>query len=117
MNFSLSLNLQKHFQSVKIPTDWSVPKFSFGQVVRWEIPDSRLEVKIAWGQIVGLSFWNNTWFYDVLPSLDCPIAIAYPTTWGTGNDWETLPAERLTLMTEEVIAAQIKVFSHIGYVK
>jgi hypothetical protein len=43
---------------------------------------------------------QNDWVYEVLPSADCPLAVAHPYTWGTGDDIETLPAHRLTLMAD-----------------
>jgi hypothetical protein len=94
----MPLNLQERHQFLSIPTGWSVPKFSLGQIVRWEVPGYPLELTTAWGQIIGLSFWEDSWLYEVLPSCDCPLAVTYPATWGTGEDIEMLRAEQLTLM-------------------
>ena len=96
----MPLNLQERHQSLRIPTGWSVPEFSLGQIVRWEVPLHSLELATAWGQIIGLSFWENSWVYEVLPSRDCPLSLAYPKTWGTGDDIEMLQAEQLTLMAD-----------------
>jgi hypothetical protein len=96
----MPLNLQERHQSLTIPTGWSAPEFFFGQIVRWEIPNSLIEPSSAWGEIIGLSWWQDDWVYEVLPSADCPLAVAHPYTWGTGDDIETLPAFRLTLMAD-----------------
>jgi len=94
----MPVNLQERQQFLSLPTGWSAPQFTFGQTVRWEISNPRLKADTAWGKIIGLTFWESDWVYEVLPSPDCPLAIAYPATWGTGNDIEVLFAERLTLM-------------------
>jgi len=96
----MPLNLQERHQPLRIPAGWSAPEFSFGQIVRWEIPNSFIEPSEAWGEIIGLSWWEEAWVYEVLPSADCPLAVAHPYTWGTGDDIETLPAHRLTLMAD-----------------
>jgi hypothetical protein len=94
----MPLNLQERHQFLSIPTGWSLPKFSLGQIVHWEVPGYPLGLTTAWGQIIGLSFWEDSWLYEVLPSRECPLALTYPATWGTGEDIETLRAEQLTLM-------------------
>ena len=94
----MPLNLQERHQFLSIPTGWSLPKFSLGQNVRWEVPGYPLELTTAWGQIIGLSFWEDSWLYEVLPSRECPLALTYPATWGTGEDIEMLRADQLTLM-------------------
>jgi hypothetical protein len=94
----MTLNLQERHQCLSIPTGWSAPEFQFGQIVRWNASDIVREPYEAWGEIIGLSWWDEHWLYEVLPSSDCPLAIAYPRTWGTGNDIELLSAHRLTLM-------------------
>jgi len=95
----MPVNLQERQQFLPLPAGWSAPQFTFGQTVRWEIPNPHLKIGTAWGKIIGLSFWEGEWVYEVLPSSDCrPLAIAHPATWGTGDDLEMLPAERLTLM-------------------
>jgi len=43
----MPLNLQERHQSLTIPTGWSVPKFSLGQIVRWEVPGYSLELTTA----------------------------------------------------------------------
>jgi hypothetical protein len=96
--FIMPVNLQERQQFLPLPAGWSAPQFTFGQTVCWEVPLHSLELAAAWGQIIGLSFWEDGWLYEVLPSPDCPLAITYPKTWGTGNDIELLFADQLTLM-------------------
>jgi hypothetical protein len=92
--------LQERHQSISIPAGWSAPKFSLGQIVRWQVPGFSPELAGVWGQIIGLSWWEGIWIYEVIPSSNCPLAVTYPATWGTGDDIEMLRAEQLTLMTE-----------------
>jgi hypothetical protein len=94
----MPLNLQERHQSLRIPPGWSVPEFSLGQIVSWKIPSPLIKPNEAWGKIIGLCWWQDAWLYEVLPSADCPLAVAHPYTWGTGDDVETLPAHRLTLI-------------------
>jgi hypothetical protein len=96
----MTLNLQERHQSVSIPPGWQAPKFQFGQIVRWELPLHCSEPREAWGTIIGLTWHESDWVYEVLPSADCPLAVAYPRTWGTGDDIEVLPAHRLTLKAD-----------------
>jgi hypothetical protein len=94
----MPLNLQERHQTLRIPPGWSAPEFSLGQIVSWKITNPHLKADEAWGQIIGLSWWEDTWLYEILPSPNCPLAVAYPKTWGIGNDVEALRADRLTLI-------------------
>jgi hypothetical protein len=96
----MPLNLQERHQSLRIPTGWSVPEFSLGQIVSWDVSGYPRKLGTAWGQIIGLSFWEDRWVYEVQPSPDCPLSLAYPKTWGTGDDIEMLKAEELTLIAD-----------------
>ncbi len=94
----MPLNLQERHQSLQIPPGWSSPEFSLGQIVSWKIDTHHLQTNEAWGKIIGLTWWEKSWVYDVLPSPNCPLAIAYPQTWGTEEYSETLGADELTLI-------------------
>lgn len=93
----MPLNVQKCHQVYTLPPGWSTPKFSFGQIVRCDFPETYfLESRIAWGEIVEMGFFDGNWFYGVLISPDCPLAIKHPQTWGDGVV-ETFFANQLTL--------------------
>jgi hypothetical protein len=76
--------------SVSIPAGWLVPEFHFGQIVRWNpFNEPQYEVR---GKIVGLFWCGEGWLYEVLVSVDCPMSINYPHTWGTGKHIEIVQA-------------------------
>jgi hypothetical protein len=94
----MPLNLQERHQSISIPTGWTPPEFSFGQVVVWELPPHPWwKARKLWGQIVEMSFHEGSWHYGVVPAPDCPVALAYPETWGSGEQTEILHPDQLSL--------------------
>ncbi len=96
----MTLNLQERHQSLPIPAGWQAPEFHFGQIVRWKISLRHPEPRQAWGKVIGLVWYGGGWNYEIIASADCPLAVAYPRTWGTGDDIEILPAHRLTLKAD-----------------
>jgi hypothetical protein len=95
----MPLNLQERHQFVAIPAGWSVPKFTFGQIVSWDIPQNlHFKANKAWGQIIEMTFYCGSWQYGVTIAPDCPIAVAHPRTWGVGDLIEILHPEQLTLV-------------------
>jgi hypothetical protein len=94
----MPLNLQERHQSISIPAGWLPPEFTFGQTVVWEVSlGSHWKARKAWGQIIEMGFYSDGWQYGVIPASDCPIALAYPETWGKEELTEILRPEQLTL--------------------
>jgi hypothetical protein len=99
-------NIQKDQRLYTIPTGWSTPEFIFGQFVLWKLPaTTKLKTIVAWGQIVEMSFAGGTWLYGSNISPNCPLALAYPDTFGEQGIVEWFRADKLTLIANETNSA------------